>query len=386
MGIGAWARRLNASRRDDRGAVAIIVALFLLIFMVLLAFVVDFGRQYSDKAQLQNAVDAAALAGAARACTGVTEAQTEAVSYASKNGLTSPVVNVANISGGKTVTVSGSRQLPTVFGQFVGVRNLNVAATASASVSCGIIFSVFAENNLTFNGTATSGYTLYFGNGFTYNGGGQPSTFDGVFHPGGGALPANVTPSTATDVDALTAAQFYSLLQAANSSTLPTIASIDTQYCFDTKIGSTNYTGKYGTEAQFKTRLNQTGTLNCKISVGGDYDLPSAMKASLLTDASLKLGDVDPATPPTVTSPLLYSSGGSIKIDKVHAPQTVFYAGSTTAGTVTVSEGANANQKTTVCTVIAAANATWSGGRQQAGCVNPVLVPGANAIGVALTN
>ena len=54
----------ESPRDNERGAIAVVVALFMLIFMVLLAFVVDFGRIYSTQAQLQNAADSAALAAA----------------------------------------------------------------------------------------------------------------------------------------------------------------------------------------------------------------------------------------------------------------------------------------------------------------------------------
>ena len=52
-------RRLD---RDDRGAIAVTVALSLTALLAVLAFVVDVGLLYFEKAELQNGADSAALA------------------------------------------------------------------------------------------------------------------------------------------------------------------------------------------------------------------------------------------------------------------------------------------------------------------------------------
>jgi len=48
-------------RRDDRGAVLIVVAAFLIVAVIFLAFVVDIGNQRQDRRQLTTSTDAAAL-------------------------------------------------------------------------------------------------------------------------------------------------------------------------------------------------------------------------------------------------------------------------------------------------------------------------------------
>ena len=50
--------------RHQRGAVAPLIALLLFVIIICVALVVDLGRVHSVKAELQRAVDAAALAGA----------------------------------------------------------------------------------------------------------------------------------------------------------------------------------------------------------------------------------------------------------------------------------------------------------------------------------
>lgn len=53
--------RVNRSGGDDRGAVLPIVAVFTVVAVIFLAFVIDFGNQRQDRRQLTTATDAAAL-------------------------------------------------------------------------------------------------------------------------------------------------------------------------------------------------------------------------------------------------------------------------------------------------------------------------------------
>jgi Flp pilus assembly protein TadG len=55
-------RWLNGRGRQERGAVAVVVAICMVVLMGFLAIAVDLGSIYSDKQQLQNGADASALA------------------------------------------------------------------------------------------------------------------------------------------------------------------------------------------------------------------------------------------------------------------------------------------------------------------------------------
>lgn len=55
---------LNRLRREERGAVMVMAALSLTVLLLFAGLALDFGRAHLLKAQLQTAVDAAALAGA----------------------------------------------------------------------------------------------------------------------------------------------------------------------------------------------------------------------------------------------------------------------------------------------------------------------------------
>ena len=56
--------KLKGALADEAGVAAPLIGLFIVLFIVFLAIAVDLGRLYIVKNELQNAADAAALAGA----------------------------------------------------------------------------------------------------------------------------------------------------------------------------------------------------------------------------------------------------------------------------------------------------------------------------------
>jgi len=94
-------KRIALARSSQRGAVAIMLGLSVLAMFGFLALVVDLGRTYVVRTELQNAADAAALAGAvqlnqtaAGVCCGANSAATRAIAMAAQNNykFSSPVV------------------------------------------------------------------------------------------------------------------------------------------------------------------------------------------------------------------------------------------------------------------------------------------------------
>jgi hypothetical protein len=89
--------RMPQFRKRQQGAVAIIVGLSIVILVGMLALVIDLGHLYIAKTELQNAADAAALAGAKElvgTADGVTAARDKAKEFASANNydFSKPVV------------------------------------------------------------------------------------------------------------------------------------------------------------------------------------------------------------------------------------------------------------------------------------------------------
>lgn len=160
---------LRTGRDPQRGAVAIVVAVFAVVAMLLLAFTVDRGRIYVERAQLQNTMDAAALAAAAETCLlrNSDAIRDVAIDYADRNGvdITRNDVLVQDGDYAKTgVSVSTERAVASVFGFFAGVEETTVAARATAMRNCTEIFQYVAEKNFNFNGSgATIGGNIYAG-------------------------------------------------------------------------------------------------------------------------------------------------------------------------------------------------------------------------------
>ncbi len=93
-------------RQRQRGAVAIVLGLSIFALFGLMALAVDLGRTYVVRTELQNAADAAALAGAKelnQTTAGVTNAVARAISMAAQNSAnfgTPVAITIANISAG----------------------------------------------------------------------------------------------------------------------------------------------------------------------------------------------------------------------------------------------------------------------------------------------
>ena len=156
--------RPNSQRQ--RGAIMILFAVSLTVLLGFMALAIDLGRTYVVRTELQNAADAAALAGAKElnqkasgVCCGLNSAVTKAISMAAQNNFkfSAPVViTIANISVGScpddscmvlasTVTtdaLAGGRtflkvDIPTVtlttfFGGFVGATTTSTYGRAVA--------------------------------------------------------------------------------------------------------------------------------------------------------------------------------------------------------------------------------------------------------------
>lgn len=143
---GGWARR-NGSGED--GAVAVVVAVSLVMFLGFAALAIDLGSAWSTKRDLNTDLDAAALAGARTLAdelrkdpskcgvAGGTVSLRSAV-RTSAQGLLAANGGRANVAdsditidcGRRTVTVSGSQEAVTVFAGALGVNEIEPAGYA----------------------------------------------------------------------------------------------------------------------------------------------------------------------------------------------------------------------------------------------------------------
>jgi Flp pilus assembly protein TadG len=133
-------RRITVRRRDERGAMLILLTAFCVVMVGMAALVIDIGSLLDEKRQLQNGADAGALAIAQSCAMGPTCNATLAGPLANSNSrdndsAAAPSLDVAN----KTVVVrtttrtGGTSILPYSFGQILsGVSGKEVQAESTA--------------------------------------------------------------------------------------------------------------------------------------------------------------------------------------------------------------------------------------------------------------
>jgi hypothetical protein len=152
-------RRVRFDGKES-GAVAVLVAMLLVVFMGCAAIAVDLGREQVVAAQLQKAADAGALAGAVYLPGDLPTAQSVAKSVALQNvrvGLAGPVT-VTSVVGARptqlVVTVSGPMTF--VFGQAIGISGTTVTRAATADFAgptpMGSPCNVFGREDMAANG------------------------------------------------------------------------------------------------------------------------------------------------------------------------------------------------------------------------------------------
>ena len=120
---------VRASRDKERGQTLIIVALAMVVLVGSLALAIDGGNAYAQRRRMQNAADAAALAGAKALALGENPEPVAAEYAVNRNGADSVEVTV----DGQAVTVVARKSFPSFFASVVGWPTLEAAAYATAS-------------------------------------------------------------------------------------------------------------------------------------------------------------------------------------------------------------------------------------------------------------
>jgi Flp pilus assembly protein TadG len=125
-------------QHDDTGSILLLSAFTLVVLLGLAGMVTDVGIIYWDRRLLQNAVDGAALAGAAQLPINPNASQTVAQAYAQDNGVAAGDAITITVSTtfntNDTLTVSASRELTWGLRYVVGAGDATIPATAAAIV------------------------------------------------------------------------------------------------------------------------------------------------------------------------------------------------------------------------------------------------------------
>lgn len=120
-------------KKNESGAVAIIVAVGMVMFLGFTALVIDGGRLYIEKSRLQKAADAGALAGAQEIPVDEPEAETVADTVAKSNNTEVEAVEVD--VDASFIEVTTKKNVEFTFAKAIGFNSLDVQATAKVELN-----------------------------------------------------------------------------------------------------------------------------------------------------------------------------------------------------------------------------------------------------------
>lgn len=166
-----FSRKVSARARDDRGNVAVLTAILMVVLLGSTALVTDVGTEFAAEQKLWNALDAGALAGIEVFFSGTQAAVSTATQYVSQNGET--VSKVAVDTANNTITLYGNRQVPLYFAKVLGFSQANISAKVTAKAGTLVSGTGFAplavvEQNFQYG----QSYTLSLGAGSSSQSGG----------------------------------------------------------------------------------------------------------------------------------------------------------------------------------------------------------------------
>ena len=145
----------NNQTNKDRGSVIVFIALMMTVLLGCSALVLDISMAYMQKAKLQNAVDASALAGA-QELPDITSALNVANQYISSNGFSPSDINVSFLDDNNTISVTGNKTINYTFARILGFNSGTISVLAAASK--GNIGDAF--NYALFSGSSSATLTL----------------------------------------------------------------------------------------------------------------------------------------------------------------------------------------------------------------------------------
>jgi len=134
----------SQSRSSESGQTIVLFALSLTVLVAFLALTFDIGRMALDRRSVQNAADAAALAGAQMLPDDPDTAIADATAYAALNGISADELGAVTVSStyvsNDTIEVTLARDVDFVFAPVVGMFSgtVNVSATALSGGVVGV--------------------------------------------------------------------------------------------------------------------------------------------------------------------------------------------------------------------------------------------------------
>ena len=140
---------INTFYNEQKGSVAVTVAIFMFVLIGFSAFVLDFGVYYNEASKLQNSLDSAVLAAVQElpsygtSSSAWTAANNEAISYASLNNLDltvndiQPIYKDNDITTNKIIGIKATKSVTVNynFAKVLGIDSGTVTRTSSAGLS-----------------------------------------------------------------------------------------------------------------------------------------------------------------------------------------------------------------------------------------------------------
>jgi Flp pilus assembly protein TadG len=168
---------------DQRGQSLVVVVLAMGVIMCMAAFAIDASNWYLKHHEAQVTADAASLAAANYMAQNGTAgtATTVATTYASDNGITLSATNVNVNTTAATVTVTVPTNSPSAFAGLFGLSDPALRASAVASYSAKVAYSLFAGNSGCTSNVDSSGNN----DGFLFEGSGGGATILSGVHSNG---------------------------------------------------------------------------------------------------------------------------------------------------------------------------------------------------------
>jgi Flp pilus assembly protein TadG len=116
---------------DESGTAIVLFAIVITVLMGICGLVVDVGVVYCEQQKIQNALDAATLAGA-QELPDTAAARAKAIEYAVLNGMTEEEIEVIFTNNNRRLVVSSNRSQNLFFMQVFGFKYTNIYAVAAA--------------------------------------------------------------------------------------------------------------------------------------------------------------------------------------------------------------------------------------------------------------
>ncbi len=128
---------------QERGSVSIFVAISMTVLMAFSAIVIDVGRIALEKQALQNALDAASLAGAQELPGSTSTARQIAIAYFEQNGFAEEAIQqIEFINSNKRIRITAIQKVEYTFAKvFQNGDNMSVAVSSAAQISS--VFDAF---------------------------------------------------------------------------------------------------------------------------------------------------------------------------------------------------------------------------------------------------